>query len=70
LAEKAKIAGFGGETAKLGLSEYCSRLLKDRSFQHPDINSETLLVEACARYGEYFRWAKARVTREEPPAAA
>ena len=49
-----------------GFSDHCNKILKDRSFQRLDI--ETLLVEACARYGEYFHWAKKRATHEEAPA--
>jgi len=51
-----------------GLSDHCDEILHDRLFQHLDI--KTLLVETCARYGDYFRWAKARATREESPAEA
>jgi hypothetical protein len=45
-----------------GFSDYCDGILKDRSFQHLDI--ETLLVEACAHYGDYFRWAKERAAQD------
>lgn len=51
-----------------GFSDHCDEILHDRLFQHLDI--ETLLVEACARYGDYFRWAKARATRDGSPAEA